>query len=83
MRVFVRLGEPFWRLAGQRELEVMLDAPAVVGDLLAELVRRYPALQAEFAQSQPHIFLGEDAVESDAPLTEGCRVHIVWPVAGG
>ncbi len=83
MRIHVRLAEPFWKHVGTRDLELDLADGSRVSDLLARLRNDYPALASEMDQSPPHIFI--DDVESDAAsfLTEGGRVHLVWPVAGG
>jgi molybdopterin converting factor small subunit len=83
MRVPVRLAEPFWRAVGQREIELTLPDGARVADLLAHLCQRHPALKAELVEAPPVIFIGEEEADENSDLREGCRVHIVWPVAGG
>lgn len=83
MRIHVRLAEPFWRTVGQRELSLELKERAQVTDLLALLRQRYPALGREMDEIIPHIFIGEEEASPQTPLTEGARVHLVWPVAGG
>ena len=83
MHVLVRLGEPFWRSAGQRNLEIELAAPATVAELLGELCREHPALEKELASAEPSLFIGEEEATRSSVLSEGCRVHIVWAIAGG
>ena len=83
MHVHVRLAEPFWRSVGERELSLDLDEGARVSDLLDLLTCRYASLKREFEEAHPHVFLGEEEVEVNAPLVEGCWVHLVWPLAGG
>lgn len=83
MRVSIRLGEPFWRAVGQRDLEADLPPGADVGALLAQLCREYPALEQELREAPPHIFTGDEEAHETTPLAEGSRVHLVWAVAGG
>ena len=83
MRVTVRLAEPYWRPVGKRDLELDLAEGARVSDLLARLRQVYPALAAEMKHSPPHVFLGDTEADPASLLTEGGRVHLVWPVAGG
>jgi hypothetical protein len=59
MRMAVRLGEPFWRTAGQRELVVALHEGAVVSEALAALVRRYPSLASELNSDEIKPALGD------------------------
>lgn len=83
MLIRVRLAEPFWRPVGKRDLELDLAAGARVADLLARLRNEYPALAVEMDQSPPHIFIDDMEVSQASFLTEGGRVYLVWPVAGG
>jgi len=79
----VRLAEPFWKPVGKRDLEVDLAEGACVSDLIARLREQYPALDLEMDESPPHIFIDNTEVNATSFLTEGGRVHLVWPVAGG
>ncbi|HJW90950.1 MAG TPA: MoaD/ThiS family protein [Anaerolineales bacterium] len=83
MHIHLRLAEPFWRAVGQRDMELELAENAQVGDLLALLLLRHPALAKELAESPPIIFAGEDEINAQAPLKDGMHLHLVWPVAGG
>jgi molybdopterin converting factor small subunit len=83
MQVTVRLGEPFWRAAGTRDLTLELPAGATVAAVLAALCERVPALARELHDAPPQVFAGEEEVAEDAVLAEGARVHLLWPVAGG
>jgi len=83
MQISVRLAEPFWRSIGRRRLEIELQEGARLSDLLALLRQRYPALEREFAEAPPHVFLGEQEVAAETVLQDGCLLHLVWPVAGG
>lgn len=83
MNIHVRLAEPFWRAVGQRDIEVTLGPAPRADDLLAALREQYPALGSEFDQTPPHIFIGDAEAPHDSLLTDGARVHLVWPIAGG
>ena len=85
MNVIVHLGEPFWRAAGQREVEVSLAPGACVADALTALINRYPALASDLSgrEAHPAVFMGDEQAAPESPLAEGARLHIVWPVSGG
>ena len=83
MRVHVRLGEPFWRAVGQRNLEADLPPGTDLRALLAWLCREYPALEQEMREAPPHFFVGDEEAHEETLLADGNRVHLVWPVAGG
>ena len=85
MNVIVHLGEPFWRAAGQRELAVALGEDATVSDALHAVGQRHPALAADLdgAEVTPLVFVGDEEARSDSRLTEGAKIHVVWPVSGG
>ncbi len=85
MNVIVHFGEPFWRTVGKREVEVSLASGATVADAFAVLVKRYPALAAELdnTEAKPALFVSDQEAGLTSPLTEGSKVHVVWPVSGG
>ena len=83
MNIHVRLAEPFWRVVGQRNLDVELTAGSRMADLLAALLAQYPALAQEFADAPPLLFVGEDEADEETALADGRHVHLVWPIAGG
>lgn len=83
MRVSIRLGEPFWRVVGQRNLERTLLPGANIGMLLATLCAEFPALNQELAEAPPHIFVNEEQADEKTPLAEGNYIVLVWAVAGG
>ncbi len=83
MKIHVRLAEPFWRAVGQRDIELTMNPASRADDLLIALREKYPALGIEFDQTPPHIFIGDVEATRDALLTDGARVHLVWPIAGG
>jgi molybdopterin converting factor small subunit len=83
MKVYVRLGEPFWRVVGERNLALELPDGAAVADLLALLRQRYPALVGEMEEAPPQVIVGDNDVDTAAPLPDGASVYLLWPIAGG
>ena len=83
MQIHIRFAEPFWRAVGLREIEMDINPASRADDLLAALREQYPTLGMEFDQTPPHIFIGEVEASRDTLLTDGARVHLVWPIAGG
>ena len=83
MQVHVRFAEPFWRAVGEREIDIEINSDAVVGDLLSLLIKRYSSLGQEFKEAPPVIFLEDEEIGSETQLTEGCKLHFIWPIAGG
>ena len=81
--IHVRLAEPFWRVIGERDLELTLTADTTVLGLLSHLGELYPDLKSELRQTPPHVFVGDTEADSEARLKDGARVHLVWPIAGG
>jgi hypothetical protein len=98
MRVTVRLGEPTWRIVGQRQ--VALEAPGddcSLPELVERLTAAYPALGAEFdafaaaTRGDPltHLtFFERDRIipPADWPtrrIPDGSEVMIMLPMAGG
>ena len=82
-QVTIRLAEPYWRSAGQRDLQVELRPGSLIRDLLAVLFSRHPSLEKEMEGAPPVIFIAETEPNLDSPLQDGDRVHFVWPIAGG
>lgn len=66
---------------GESELELEVDGQPTVGELKAELERRYPALGALWHRLAVAID-GEIAADG-ALLEEGCEVALLPPVSGG
>lgn len=83
MRVSVRFGEPYWRSAGQRELDMEVEEGARLAKLMALLQRRYPALERDLAEAAPIVFLNDVQAGPEARLENGSRVRLIWPAAGG
>jgi molybdopterin converting factor small subunit len=82
-QISIRLAEPYWRSAGQRDLQLEMPPGSFVRDLLADLFRHYPPLEMEMKEAPPAIFIAETEADLDSPLQDGDRVYFVWPIAGG
>lgn len=83
MHIYVQLAEPYWRSIGRKELSLEVEESSRVGDLVSLFHRAYPPLGREIDEAAPMIFVDDVQAEPGTPLREGCRVHLVWPVAGG
>lgn len=81
MHLTVRLGEPYRRQAGTREIEVDLPSGATVRDLLEAVEARFPALLE--ADSPPLVVVDDRMVEDAEPLHEGAAATLVWAISGG
>lgn len=85
MRIQVRLGEPFWRTVGTREVSLELTAPATVACALAALQEKYPALRPDLEADAipPTVIVGEEIALPEMPLSDGAQLLLVWALAGG
>jgi len=85
MKISVRLSEPFWRVAGQRETTVGVAPGQTVADAVEALLKRYPALTPEFHNDEvkPMLFVNNDEACPETPLAAGATLHIVLPLSGG
>jgi molybdopterin converting factor small subunit len=82
-QITIRLAEPYWRSAGQRDLQLEMPAGSLIQDLLDVLFSRYPSLEKEMDGAPPVIFIAETEAKLDSKLEDGNRVYFVWPIAGG
>lgn len=85
MRIFLHLGEPFWRAAGKREVEIVLDDGGTISDALASLAKTYPTLAKDLdgKEAKPMLFMDDQEAHLEKALSDGATVHVVWPVSGG
>lgn len=81
MDVQVRLGAGLSRLVGRSQLVLDLPSDATVGDVVAVLGDSYPSL-ASHAQRALAVVDGSQ-VGQGRPLTEGEKVALLLPAAGG
>ncbi len=68
-------------ILGTGEMDLSLDGPCTAAELLAEVCRRYPALEP-YRRSIRVAINGSYASAAD-PVTYGDEVALIPPVAGG
>lgn len=68
-------------IVGAGEVDLALDGPCTAEELLAEVCRRYPALEP-YRRSIRLAVNGTYAAPGD-PITYGDEVALIPPVAGG
>jgi MoaD family protein len=92
MKITVRVFADYREIIG-KEMELIFSEGNTIGELLAELCDRYPALRQEMFASTGELkefinifingrniaFLGD----MDTPLTDGDTISLFPPVAGG
>ncbi len=90
VHVTVRLGEPLWRLVGERRLTLSLPSGGSVADVLEALVRRAPALRVLYEETPRRtyqVFVNARHVPWDKlaehPISDGDTLYIFPPAAGG
>ncbi|MDE3089811.1 MAG: MoaD/ThiS family protein [Chloroflexota bacterium] len=93
MEILVRLDEPAWRLAGQRNISVRLDGEThTIADVIGELTKRFAGLDAELRGQTgdfvPYtLFLNDEVVRwkdvDHARVKDGDRLRVILPLAGG
>ena len=93
MEILVRLDEPAWQLAGQKDLSVRLDGETgTVADVIGELAKRFAGLGAELRGQTgdfvPYsLFLNDESVRwkdvDRARVKDGDRLRVILPIAGG
>jgi molybdopterin synthase catalytic subunit len=81
MIVTARLFASFRETTGTRSVEIELGATPTVGDLLAELVRRFPALGPLAGQALVAVNL--EYVGTEFRLSANDEVALIPPVSGG
>jgi molybdopterin converting factor small subunit len=81
MRIDVRLGSGFSRLAGGPRLAVDVAEGATVGDVLVRLVQERPALAAGLRSALTVVHGSQ--VGGERVLAEGDELAVLRPVAGG
>jgi len=85
VKILLHLGEPFWRAAGKREVEIILKDGGTISDALASLAKTYPALAKDLdgEEAKPMLFVGDEEALPEKVLSDGTKIHVVWPVSGG
>jgi molybdopterin synthase sulfur carrier subunit len=67
-------------IVGSKVIEIELPERQTVGELKAELVRRYPAFSA---LKSMYIALNQQYAEEQAELHEADEIALIPPVSGG
>ncbi len=93
MEILVRLDEPAWRLAGQKNISIRLEGETrTVADVVGELARQFAGLDAELRGQTgdfiPYsLFLNDEWVRWAAiertPVRDGDHLRVLLPIAGG
>jgi len=93
MQVSVKLFGEFREAAGSERVELEMGQGATVGDVLAELSRRWPEVGKRLfdaegkVQAYLHVFLNGENVDAKdglaTPVGEGGAVTFFPPVGGG
>lgn len=79
--VSVRLFAGLQGLVGKRDVELSLPQGATVSALRDRLVEEYP--QIEPFMSTLVCAVGEDMISTDHVLSDGDRIELIPPIAGG
>lgn len=85
MKIDVRLGEPFWRQIGEKQVSLELQTGDSIRDMINELVAQFPVLQEYLNQAEvpPTVFLNDEIVQMDTSLHEGDCPTLMWAISGG
>jgi molybdopterin converting factor small subunit len=91
MEITVKLGEPIWKIVGEKSTKVTLNGAQCLSDIFAELNRRYPAFMAEAQRGEfdlPYTLFVNDKLVAwekvgQTPVSDGDKVFIFMAVSGG
>lgn len=81
MQINVRLGPGLAQYASSPRLQVAVAENATVGDIVAHLNNRYPALEQPLTRAIA-VVSGRHATLAE-PLQNGQEVSLLLPIAGG
>ncbi|MDH7500782.1 MAG: MoaD/ThiS family protein [candidate division NC10 bacterium] len=90
MSVRVRLAFPYRKLVGRDEVELDLDSPAKVREILKMVAERYPGFK-EYAdkgtdeQISTHmvVLLQDKVLRMEDVVESGATLQVMAPIAGG
>lgn len=91
MTFTLKLGEPIWKLVGEKSLKLEMEEARTLADVVREMNRRYPGFMAE-AQSGEfdlpyNLFVNDTLVRWDKveqmPVHDGDKLFIFMAVSGG
>lgn len=93
MEISIRLDEPAWRLVGQKNISVRLDAEThTIADVIGELAKRFAGLDVELRGQTgdfiPYsLFLNDEMIRwtevERTRVQDGDRLRVILPIAGG
>ncbi len=81
MSVRVLLFATYADLAGRESVDLRIDAPATVGDLLRQLRTVLPGAQA--IPERPLVAVNQVHARLESPVQDGDEVALLPPMAGG
>jgi molybdopterin converting factor small subunit len=91
MEVTIKLGEPIWKVVGEKSTKLVLNGAHSLSDVFAELNRHYPAFMAEVQRGEfdlPYTLFVNDKMVTwekvgQTPVNNGDKVFIFMAVSGG
>ncbi len=93
MVIEVKMGDPLWKVVGQRQITLELDDGATVADALAHLQTAYPNFRATLKAGGTQLgvpfnfFVNRKLVKEEdltnRKLKAGDTLHILAPIVGG
>lgn len=89
--ITLKLGEPIWKVVGEKSVRVELDGARTVAEVFAEMNRRYPNFMAEAQRGEydlPYtLFVNDTLVQweqiAQAPIQNGDKLFVFMAVSGG
>ena len=81
MNINVRFNGALAQKIGTSRLQVQIQNPGAVSDLINHLQAQYPQAAPQFKQVVP--FVAGQHLSLDAPLSDNQEVALLLPVAGG
>lgn len=91
MLITLKLGEPIWKLVGEKSTKLELEGVETLGDVFAEMNRRYPNFVAQARSGEfdlPYtLFVNDTMVPWEkldrTPVKSGDKIFIFMAVSGG
>ena len=89
--ITLKLGDPLWKVVGDKSLKVELNGSHTIADALAEVNRLFPGFLQEAQRGEfdlPYnIFVNDTLVHWDKitcmPLKDGDKLYLFMAVSGG
>jgi molybdopterin converting factor small subunit len=91
MTFTLKLGEPIWKMVGDKSLKIDMDDAQTLADVVREMNRRYPGFTIEAQSGKfdlPYsLFVNDTLVQWDKieqiPVHDGDKLFIFMAVSGG